>query len=79
MLPERQQRPGSLRGAAADGSDSSTTWFLILHPPRRLWVTCSACGFSAINETNLLRRNGWQETATTPRRYRCGECAEAAS
>lgn len=59
--------------------DSTTTWYALLHPPRHLWVKCSSCAFSAINETNLLRRSGWQETATTPRKYRCGECAEASS
>lgn len=53
------------------------SWQPIEHHPRRLWVACIGCGYSAINEDRQLR--GWQETATTPRRYRCAECSEAAA
>ena len=51
-----------------------TAWRTLSRPPRRLWVLCSSCRYSAINEDKALR--GWQESTATPRRYRCSECAE---
>ncbi len=52
------------------------TWRPLSRPPRRLWIACSTCRYSTINEDKALR--GWQETATTPRRYRCRYCSEEA-
>jgi len=51
-----------------------SSWRALSRPPRRLWVPCSSCHFSTINEDKALR--GWQETTTKPRRYRCDECVE---
>lgn len=51
---------------------AGTQWQPISHPPRRLWIGCVSCGYSAINEDRSLR--GWEETVNTPRRYRCREC-----
>lgn len=80
MPPETQRWPEpKARTTANAETDSTTTWYLIKHQPRRLWVGCATCHYSAINELNLLRRAGWQETSDTPRRYRCGDCAELAS
>jgi hypothetical protein len=43
--------------------------------PRIVRLSCCGCGGGAINESNRLRREGWQETVGTPRRYRCGGCS----
>ncbi len=51
-----------------------TPWRPLSRPPRRLWVACVECHYSAINEDKALR--GWQETIGTPRRYRCADCSE---
>jgi len=75
MRPENAERRPSL-GAA---QTVATQWYALLHSPRQLWVPCSGCGYSGLNELNQLRRAGWQETATTPRRFRCGDCAESAA
>lgn len=45
---------------------------------RRPMLTCSECGASVPNESNRLHRDGWQETAERPAKYRCGACAETA-
>lgn len=74
MLPENAER----RRTEGVVQTSARFRYAILHPPRRLWVTCSYCGYSALNELNMLRRSGWQETADTPRSYRCGDCAAVA-
>ena len=50
------------------------SWQPLRHPPRRLWVACIDCRYMALNEDKALR--GWQESAGTPRIYRCAECAE---
>ncbi len=50
-----------------------STWRALSRPPRRLWVPCAQCHYSAINEDRSLR--GWQKTIGTPRRYRCAACA----
>lgn len=68
------ERAGLSAGPSA-ATDDATTWYLILHPPRRLWVPCCRCHFSGLNELNQLRRAGWRESATTPRRYLCPECS----
>lgn len=75
---QRSPRTESEVHAAAAGDDS-TVWYLIRHSLRHLWLKRGTCGFSYINDVNSLRRAGWQETADTPRRYRCRECSEAAS
>jgi hypothetical protein len=54
-----------------------TTWRPVTRPPRQRVVICEVCRRSTINETNLLRREGWTESAQVPRIYRCGECAAA--
>ena len=41
----------------------------------RSLLACISCDATAVNETNALRRNGWQETFEAPRRFRCGRCA----
>lgn len=74
MPPENAER----RPREDAAQTAASQWYAILHPPRRLWVGCSQCRYSALNELNQLRRAGWQETADTPRRYRCGDCAELA-
>ncbi len=56
---------------------SAFGWRKLSHPPRRLWVACSTCGHAAVNESNRLRRANWQESISTPRRYRCSDCAIA--
>lgn len=76
MLPNSKGDPSRAALTAAD-VDSTTAWYAILHPPRHIWVKCCECGYSAVNELNMLRRAGWSETAVTPRRYRCGDCSEA--
>lgn len=48
-------------------------WRPLTHP-RHLWIRCSVCRFSTINEDKHLR--GWEETSTTPRSYRCPACSE---
>jgi hypothetical protein len=73
MPPNAERRP--LEDAA---QTVAPQWYAILHPPRRLWVLCSGCGYSAFNELNTLRRWGWTDSADSPRRYRCGDCDEAA-
>lgn len=50
-------------------------WRPIKRPPRVRSFSCSVCGRMTINETNILRREGWQETANPPHRYRCGDCS----
>ena len=73
-------RPNAERRPREDAAETiAPLWYAILHPPPRLWLLCSECHYSALNELNQLRRAGWTETATTPRRYRCGGCSEAAS
>jgi hypothetical protein len=52
-------------------------WRPLSRPPRRLWVACSECHYSSINEDKVLR--GWQESVSTLRRYRCAECSEASA
>ena len=51
-----------------------SSWRPLSRPPRKLWVRCSTCRTSTLNEDRHLR--GWQESTSTPRRYRCAECAE---
>ena len=71
MRDTQERRPSQADAPSLPG------WYPILHPPRRpLWVQCVSCWYSALNELNQLRRAGWEESVTTPRRYRCGECAE---
>lgn len=57
---------------------TSTRWQRLTRPPRRLWVACSTCGYSHLNETNRLRRDKWEESSVgRHRQYRCGSCAAA--
>ena len=74
MRPDAERRP---REDAAQ--TVLPVWYLIAHPPRRLWVQCSRCPFSGLNELGQLRRSGWTESADTPRRYLCGACSEVAA
>ena len=51
-----------------------SSWRPLTRPPRRLWVRCWCCLTSTLNEDRHLR--SWQESITTPRCFRCDECAE---
>lgn len=44
---------------------------------RRRWVTCSQCHYGTLNEEKHLQ--GWEESITAPRAYRCDSCSEAAA
>ncbi len=54
----------------------SDDWQPFAHSPRHPLVTCAICGDRLVNESNILRRHGWQETTSTPRRYPCGPCGQ---
>jgi hypothetical protein len=51
------------------------SWQPLTHPPRRLLIGCWECHAFEVNESNRLRRLGWQESSRAPRLYRCGDCA----
>lgn len=58
---------------------SATGWELIHHNPRTLIVVCIQCQRGVVNETNQMRRAGWQESTFSSRRiYRCGDCSKVA-
>ena len=51
-------------------------WEPIHHNPRTLIVLCYQCQRGVVNETNQMRRSGWQELSVGSRRvYRCGRCS----
>lgn len=62
------------RGDRNNPGTVSAAWRALSRSPRKLWVACSRCRYSSINEDKALK--GWQETVSLPRRYRCSDCSE---
>jgi hypothetical protein len=57
-------------------SASGMLWHAVAAGGRTPLLVCVLCHAREVNETNRLRRGGWQETAGGPRLFRCGTCAE---
>ena len=53
-------------------------WRPVVTGGRVPFVVCLVCRARELNETNRLRRAGWQETTGGRRVFRCGACAIAA-
>lgn len=54
-------------------------WQAVAHSPRTLMVACVECRRGVVNESNQMRRAGWQELRFGRSWvYRCGRCAEQA-
>ena len=54
------------------------TWQTVRRGGRTPMLVCVTCHARCVNETNALRRAGWQEARTSHGlRFRCGDCATA--
>lgn len=79
---QRDPRPASGASSRKEKTPESSidrylAWQPIVHGARTPIVSCWRCRASIINETNAMRRAGWQQARWGRGLvFRCGKCAE---